>query len=301
MQIKRRSISLLLIFAMMTVALVSLLPLTAAADPVGDNAADIQDFSYQTLSNANQTDETTDLRVMFTIGSLGYDAVGFVFSTSNSAPTAGGAGTYSTTTVHSTINAGGGNIPAGTGRFWVAVKLSAIPLASFETPIYVRPFIQVGENYSYIDAEAITVCQALTIDKTVAGESEIFDFSNPSGPYFSYNNFEVSKTIADIRGDQHFFKNLMDFGVAFACFLSLDGMQQRAAVFLMSLIFRNFFQIGSRVKTHNLFKYRMDLLRRFSCFLCRFRMQFSACIARFCMGVIGELKFWMCHNDLSSF
>ena len=100
---------------------------------------------------------------------------------------------------------------------------------------------------------------------------------------------------------QHFFKNLMDFGVAFACFLSLDGMQQRAAVFLMSLIFRNFFQIGSRVKTHNLFKYRMDLLRRFSCFLCRFRMQFSACIARFCMGVIGELKFWMCHNDLSSF
>ena len=210
MQIKRRSISLLLILAMMTVALVSLLPLTAAADPVGDNSADIQDFSYQTLSNANQTDATTDLRVMFTIGSLDYDAVGFVFSTSNSAPAAGGAGTYSTTTVHSTINAGGGNVPAGPGRFWVAVKLSAIPLASFETPIYVRPFIRVGENYSYIDAAAITVCQALTYDKTVAGESEIFDFSNPSGPYFSYNNFEVSKTIADIRGDQHFFKTSGD-------------------------------------------------------------------------------------------
>lgn len=213
MQIKRRSISLLLIFAMMTVALVSLLPLTAAADPVGDNAADIQDFSYQTLSNANQTDATTDLRVMFTIGSLDYDAVGFVFSTSNSAPTAGGAGTYSTTTVHSTINAGGGNIPAGPGRFWVAVKLHNIPLASFETPIYVRPFIQVGENYSYIDAAVITVCEALTFDKTVAGESEIFDFSNPSsGTEYSYeyNKFTVSKTIADIRGDQHFFKTSDD-------------------------------------------------------------------------------------------
>ena len=107
MQIKRRSISLLLIFAMLTVALVLLLPLTASADPVGDHASDIQNFGYQTLSNANQTDATTDLRVMFTIGSLDYDEVGFVFSTSNSAPTAGGSGTYSTTTVYSTINAGG--------------------------------------------------------------------------------------------------------------------------------------------------------------------------------------------------
>ena len=213
MQIKRRSISLLLIFAMLTVALVLLLPMTASADPVGDHASDIQNFGYQTLSNANQTDATTDLRVMFTIGSLDYDEVGFVFSTSNSAPTAGGAGTYSTTTVHSTINAGGGNIPAGEGRFWVAVKLHDIPLASFETPIYIRPFVKDGENYSYIDAATITVCEALTYDKTVAGESEIFDFSNPSsGTEYSYeyNKFTVSKTIADIRGDQHFFKTSDD-------------------------------------------------------------------------------------------
>ena len=212
MQIKRRSISLLLILAMMTVALVSLLPLTAAADPVGDNAADIQDFSYQTLSNANQTDETTDLRVMFTIGSLGYDAVGFVFSTSNSAPTAGGAGTYSTTTVHSTINAGGGNIPAGPGRFWVAVKLSDIPLASFETPIYVRPFIQVGENYSYIDAATITVCEALTYDKTVAGENAIFNSKSPSGEYYdeATGNYSVRKTFGNIRGDKQFFPTESD-------------------------------------------------------------------------------------------
>ena len=216
MQIKRRSISLLLILAMMTIALVSLLPLTAAADPVGDNAADIQDFSYQTLSNANQTDATTDLRVMFTIGSLDYDEVGFVFSTSNSAPTAGGAGTYSTTTVHSAINAGGGAIPAGEGRFWVAVKLSDIPLASFETPIYVRPFIQVGENYSYIDAKALTVCQALTYDKTVAGERAIYNSKSPTGhAYESGDDFQISQTIADIRGkdtpnEKHFFPTTAD-------------------------------------------------------------------------------------------
>ena len=211
MQIKRRSISLLLILAMMTIALVSLLPLTAAADPVGDNAADIQDFSYQTLSNANQTDATTDLRVMFTIGSLDYDEVGFVFSTSNSAPTAGGAGTYSTTTVHSTINAGGDAIPAGSGRFWVAVKLSAIPLASFETPIYIRPFVKDGENYSYIDAAAITVCEALTYDKTVAGESQLWNSKAPTEGPVAYrysagtDTYSISKTIGSIRGTKHFF------------------------------------------------------------------------------------------------
>ena len=216
MQIKRRSISLLLILAMMTIALVSLLPLTAAADPVGDNAADIQDFSYQTLSNANQTDATTDLRVMFTIGSLDYDEVGFVFSTSNSAPTAGGAGTYSTTTVHSTINAGGGNIPAGEGRFWVAVKLHDIPLASFETPIYIRPFVKDGENYSYIDAATITVCEALTYDKTVAGESQLWNSKAPTEGPVNYrydagkDTYSISRTIANIRGTKHFFPTTED-------------------------------------------------------------------------------------------
>ena len=211
MQIKRRSISLLLIFAMMTVALVLLLPLTASADPVGDHASDIQNFNYQTLSGANQTDATTDLRVMFTIGSLDYDEVGFVFSTSNPTPTAGGSGTYSTTTVYSTINAGGDDVPAGSGRFWVAVKLHNIPLASFETPIYIRPFVKDGENYSYIDAATITVCQALTFDKTVEGESLLWNSKAPTeGPvYYRYNagtdTYSISKTIGEIRGSKHFF------------------------------------------------------------------------------------------------
>ena len=209
MQIKRRSVAFLLIFAMLTVSVVSLLPVATAADPVGDYAGDIQDFGWQSLSDANQTDAATDLRFLFTIGSLDYDEVGFVFSTSNSAPTAGGSGTYSTETVHSSVTANGKTYSAGAGRFWVAVKLSTIPLANFEDAIYVRPFVKVGENYSYVDAATITVCEALTFDKTVAGESEIFDFSNPSsGTEYSYeyNKFTVSKTIADIRGDQHFFK-----------------------------------------------------------------------------------------------
>ena len=206
----RRAAALLILLAMLTVSVVSLIPITASADPVGDHASDIQDFGYQTLTNANQTDATTDLRVMFTIGSLDYDAVGFVFSTSDSAPTAGGSNTYSTTTVHSTINAGGDAIPAGPSRFWVAVKLSTIPLASFETPIYIRPFVRVGENYSYIDAAAITVCEALTYDKTVAGEKAIFNSKDPSGDYLSGSDFKVSKTIGEIRGEKHFFKTEAD-------------------------------------------------------------------------------------------
>ena len=209
MHIKHRSVAFLLIFAILTVSVVSLLPVATAADPVGDYAGDIRDFGWQTLSDANQTDAATDLRFLFTIGSLDYDEVGFVFSTSNSAPTAGGSGTYSTETVHSSVTANGKTYSAGAGRFWVAVKLSTIPLANFEDVIYIRPFVKVGENYSYVDAAAITVCEALTFDKTVAGESEIFDFSNPSsGTEYSYeyNKFTVSKTIADIRGDQHFFK-----------------------------------------------------------------------------------------------
>ena len=216
MQIKRRSISLLLILAMMTVALVSLLPLTAAADPVGDHASDIQDFSYQTLSNANQTDATTDLRVMFTIGSLNYDQVGFVFSTSNSAPTAGGSGTYAATTVYRSINTGSGDVPAGTGRYWVAVKLHNIPLSAFETTIYIRPFIKDGENYSYIDAAAITVCEALTFDKTVEGESLLWNSATPTEGPVAYrysagtDTYSISKTIAQIRGSKHFFPTTED-------------------------------------------------------------------------------------------
>ena len=54
MQFRRRSVTLLLLLATLTALLVSLLPFAASADPVGDHANDIRDFSYQTLSNANQ-------------------------------------------------------------------------------------------------------------------------------------------------------------------------------------------------------------------------------------------------------
>ena len=206
----RRAAALLILLAMLTVSVVSLIPITASADPV-DYADDIQDFGYQTLLNANQTDETTALRAVFTIGSLDYDAVGFVFSTSNSAPEAGGVGTYSTEIVHSTITVNGNALDAPDGRYWVAVALADIPTASFEDVIYIRPFIKVGENYSYIDAAAITVCQVLTYDKTVAGESQLWNSKAPTeGPVkhrysAGTDTYSIYKTIAGIRGTKHFF------------------------------------------------------------------------------------------------
>ena len=201
---KRRVTSLLLVLAMLVVSVVSLLPMTASADPVGDYASDIQDFGWQSLSDATQNDATTDLRFLFTIGSLDYDEVGFVFSTSNSAPTAGGAGTFTSTVVYSSVTANGKTYNADPGRFWVAVKLSSIPLANFEDAIYIRPFIKVGENYSYIDAASIDVLTALTLDKIGAAEDAIYDSSAPSGPYAHDNTFYMRKSVSEIRGENSF-------------------------------------------------------------------------------------------------
>ena len=195
----RRATSLLVLLAMLIVSVAALLPTVASADPVGDHASDIQDFSYQTLSSANPNDDDTDLRFMFTVGSLDYDAVGFVFSTSDSAPTAGGKNTYSTEIVYRTITANGDEIPAPTDRYWVAVKLSDILLSDFETTIYVRPFIKDGANYSYVDAASLTVLEALTLDKVVAGEGSIYNSKSPSGPYV-YGVEGIVRQCLSVRG-----------------------------------------------------------------------------------------------------
>lgn len=98
---------------------------------------------------------------------------------------------------------------------------------------------------------------------------------------------------------QNFFENLMDLFVALASIFSPLGMDQGAAVFGMGFVFGDLVQIGSRVKAHYLFEYCMDLLAGFSCLLGCFRMAFGAFITCFSMGVGGDFKFRMCHNDSS--
>ena len=174
---KGRALSLLLVFAMLIVSFATLLPITASAD------GEIQDFSFQTLSSANPNDAQTDLRFLFTIGNLDYDSVGFVFSKSNATPVAGTDATYSTTNAYSAITANSEPVAAPTGRWWVAVALSDIDLANFETNIYVRPYVKTGEVYTYGATASIDVCTALTLDKVKAGESNIYDSSALAGAY----------------------------------------------------------------------------------------------------------------------
>ena len=193
---KGRALSLLLVFAMLIVSFATLLPITASAD------GEIQDFSFQTLSSANPNDAQTDLRFLFTIGNLDYDAVGFVFSTSNATPVAGTDATYSTTNAYSAITANSEPIAAPTGRWWVAVALSDIDLANFETNIYVRPYVKTGEVYTYGATASIDVCTALTVDKVAAGESNIYDSSALAGAYtVDGNHILIRKAASAISGD----------------------------------------------------------------------------------------------------
>ncbi|MBP5610691.1 MAG: hypothetical protein J6X72_05080, partial [Clostridia bacterium] len=73
--------------------------------------------------------------------------MGFVFSKTNRTPTIGGddCHVYQTTSVYSAVWANGEKITAPAGRHWVAVEVSNIPNASFDEPIYVRPFVDDGE------------------------------------------------------------------------------------------------------------------------------------------------------------
>ena len=205
-QTRRTATSFLLTFAVLFISVATLLPTIGSSNSDGDFSYDIRHFSFQTLSNATQNSSSTDLRFCFTIGSLYYDEVGFVFSTSNPSPTVENSDRWSAGTVYSSIS----STPAPAGRWWVAVKLSSIPHEDFETVIYVRPYIKNNGAYSYGDAKGITVCEALTIDRTVAGENAVFNSASPSGAYYENGDFTVSKTIGEIRGNDHFFPTARD-------------------------------------------------------------------------------------------
>lgn len=160
---KRRIASLLILFAMLFVGVAALLPTVVSADSILAADGEIEDFCYQTLTGADVLDSYTDLRFLFSVGSLEYDAVGFVFSTSNdSVKVDTPKKNYkSVTTVYSSVIANGEPIPAPNGRLWAAVKLSDIPHASFATYIYVRPFVEDGSGTRYGETKRINVCEAL--------------------------------------------------------------------------------------------------------------------------------------------
>lgn len=206
---RRTATSLLLLFAMLFVSIALFLPTVTATEYTGD-FEDFEDFGYQVRSNATQNSSSTGLRFVFSIGALYYDRVGFVLSTSNQNPTVNGTNcTVSrASTAYSSITTDGGSITARPGRYWVAVEVTGIPHAQFDKRIYVRPYIQFDGEYYYGEVKDITVCEALTYDKTVAGESQIYNSKEHGGPYAEGSLAFVlglSKTYQAIQGSNHFY------------------------------------------------------------------------------------------------
>ena len=156
---KKTLISVVLATAILAVTVVLLFTVLGSA---GEPVEEIQNFSFQTISGDTHASEDTELRFLFTIGSLDYVRVGFVFSKTKANPTVGGSGcyTFETTSVHSAVWANGDRIEAPDGRYWVAVKMTNIPNASFDDPIYVRAFVQDGSGVRYASPRNLTVCAA---------------------------------------------------------------------------------------------------------------------------------------------
>ena len=151
MKLKKGILSLLLVLAMLLSGIVALLP-AAAAEPEPE---EIRDFGYQSSADFAVAHTTTEVRFVFTIGSLDYTKAGFVFSFEsygdNHEPEVGADGCYviEATAAHSVIVADGQTIPAPDGRWWIAGKITNIPQDEFCGWIYVRAFVTDGNGTRY--------------------------------------------------------------------------------------------------------------------------------------------------------
>ena len=203
--------SVLILAAVVALALVLLFTVRGKADEPGE----IANFSYQTLSELDLAgDADTDLRFLFTVGSLSYDEVGFVFSKTNQLPTVGGygCGKKATTTVYNSIIANGTPQSAGENRWWVAVKMTDIPHEYFDGTLYVRPYVDDGE-IRYGEATSITVCSAAkhVHDSQLFPGCEVCELEDAKADVDFYNasdkdsgNWNVSDTYKNIRGTGYF-------------------------------------------------------------------------------------------------
>ncbi len=155
---KNRLLSLLLVFAMLTLAFAAILPVAAAEPEPEPEPEEIQDFGYQSSANFAVAHPKTEIRFVFTIGSLDYTKAGFVFSFESygnvQEPEVGADGCYviEATAAHSSIVADGKTIPAPDGRWWIAAKMINIPQNEFCGWIYVRAFVTDGSGTRYSNA-----------------------------------------------------------------------------------------------------------------------------------------------------
>ena len=171
----RRALPKLLFFAMLIVCVAILIPVAVSASGTPANSGEIENFGYQTLNGTDVKESAdTDLRFLFSINNLDYNEVGFVFSTSDDPlKTDNPKPNYKAMTkAYRSVTANGEEIKAPNGRFWVAVKLSDIPHASFATYVYIRPYVQDGSGTRYGETKRINVCEAL---------GHVHEIKNPTG------------------------------------------------------------------------------------------------------------------------
>ena len=162
MHFKKGALAILLVLAMVTVAFAAILPV-AAAEPEPESG-EIQGFGYQSSANFAVGRATTEVRFVFTIGSLDYTKAGFVFSFESydgddendiEEPEIGADGCYTVEAkaAYKTIYADGKAEPAPDGRWWVAVKVTNIPQDEFCGWIYVRAFVTDGSGTRYSEVK----------------------------------------------------------------------------------------------------------------------------------------------------
>ncbi len=157
---KKKSFLLTVVFAAVLILVASLFPVFRVS--AGEPEAEIADLRFQTVKTDNIESDETALRFLFTVGSLKYTRVGFVFSKTNTNPTVGGAGctVVDTTVVYSAVIADGETVEAPAGRYWAAVKIAGIKNEHFDTPVYLNAFVEDGAGIRYATADRITVSKA---------------------------------------------------------------------------------------------------------------------------------------------
>ena len=150
--------SVVLIVTLLAALAVLFFPFRSSA---GQAPEEILDLGVQAITADSIESDDTDLRFLFTVGSLKYSRAGFVFSKTNPNPTVDGDGctVYETTVVYSAVWENGVLKNAPTGRYWVAVKLTGIENADFDTPIYLNAFVEDKNGIRYAAAEKTTVCK----------------------------------------------------------------------------------------------------------------------------------------------
>ncbi len=113
-----------------------------------------EDTSYinldgvQVRSGDTAESESTSVRLVSTLKGLDWQEAGYVISLSNKTPMLDGENVtaYRTQTVYSSIGSGEEVLTASSGYYYIALKIDNIPKASFDTEIYIRPYVKDAEG-----------------------------------------------------------------------------------------------------------------------------------------------------------